>query len=111
MTTCKIISSDPPGTPDYIDVTRDTITLKWEPPTRDGGSKIVAYSVEKRQGGARWLRCNFIDISECQYTVSGLSPGDRYEFRIIARNAVGTVSPPSQSSGNIMTRDESSKYI
>lgn len=102
--------SDPPGTPDYIDVTRETITLKWTAPMRDGGSKIAGYSVEKRQGPEdRWVRCNFIDVSECQYTVTGLSPGDRYEFRILARNAVGTISPPSQSSGYIMTRDDASK--
>jgi titin len=78
---------------------------------RDGGSKIVAYSIEKRQENDRWVRCNFTDVSECQYTVTGLSPGDRYEFRIIARNAVGTISPPSQSSGIIMTRDENGKYL
>lgn len=71
----------------------------------------MAYSVERRQGRARWLRCNFIDISECQYTVTGLACGDRFEFRVIARNAVGTVSPPSQSSGYIMTKDESGMYI
>lgn len=70
----------------------------------------MAYSIEKRQGSAdRWLRCNFTDVSECQYTVTGLSPGDRYEFRVLARNAVGTISPPSQSSGYIMTRDENGK--
>lgn len=105
-----VFLSDPPGTPDYIDVTRETITLKWTAPLRDGGSKIVGYSIEKRQGsGDRWVRCNFIDVSECQYTATGLSPGDRYEFRILARNAVGTISPPSQSSGYIMTRDEAGK--
>lgn len=71
----------------------------------------MAYGVERRQGRARWLRCNFIDISECQYTVTGLACGDRFEFRVIARNAVGTVSPPSQSSGYIMTKDESGMYI
>lgn len=100
-------SLDPPGTLNCIDVTRDSVTLHWEPPKRDGGSRIVAYSVERRQGRARWLRCNFIDISECQFTVTGLAAGDRFEFRVIARNAVGTVSPPSQSSGYIMTKDES----
>ncbi|POI20489.1 hypothetical protein CIB84_015762, partial [Bambusicola thoracicus] len=105
--TLAVSPVDPPGTPDYIDVTRETVTLKWTPPLRDGGSKIVAYSIEKRQGSEdRWLRCNFTDVSECQYTVTGLSPGDRYEFRVLARNAVGTISPPSQSSGYIMTRDE-----
>lgn len=104
-------SLDPPGTPNCIDVTRDSVTLQWEPPKRDGGSRIVAYSVERRQGRARWLRCNFIDISECQFTVTGLPAGDRFEFRVIARNAVGTVSPPSQSSGYIMTKDECGMYI
>lgn len=100
-------SLDPPGALNCIDVTRDSVTLQWEPPKRDGGSRIVAYSVERRQGRARWLRCNFIDISECQFTVTSLAAGDRFEFRVIARNAVGTVSPPSQSSGYIMTKDES----
>lgn len=71
----------------------------------------MAYSIEKRQGSDRWVRCNFTDVSDCQYTVTGLSPGDRYEFRIIARNAVGTISPPSQSSGLIMTRDENGKHF
>lgn len=102
---------DPPGTPNCIDVTRDSVTLQWDIPNRDGGSKIVAYSVERRQGRAKWLRCNFTDISETQFTVTGLSAGDRFEFRVIARNAVGTVSPPSNSSGYIMTTDQSSTYI
>uniref|UniRef100_A0A670Y1P8 Titin n=1 Tax=Pseudonaja textilis TaxID=8673 RepID=A0A670Y1P8_PSETE len=76
--------SDPP----------ETITLKWTAPMRDGGSKIAGYSVEKRQGPEdRWVRCNFIDVSECQYTVTGLNPGDRYEFRILARNAVVILIP------------------
>lgn len=92
-------------------MTRESVTLKWDIPKHDGGSRIVAYTVERRQGRGRWLRCNFVDISECQFTVTGLSAGDRYEFRVIARNAVGTVSPPSQSSGYIMTRDESGKHI
>ena len=102
---------DPPGTPVCIDVTRDSVTLKWDIPKRDGGSRIVAYSVERRQGRGKWLRCNFTDVSDTQFTVTGLSPGDRVEFRVIARNAVGTVSPPSNSSGHIMTRDESSKFF
>lgn len=106
-----LLSLDPPGTPACIDVTRDSVTLKWDIPKRDGGSKIVAYSVERRQGRGKWLRCNFTDISETQFTVTGLSSGDRFEFRVIARNAVGTVSPPSNSSPYIMTKDENSKYI
>lgn len=70
----------------------------------------MGYSVERRQGRGKWLRCNFTDVSETQYTVTALSPGDRFEFRVIARNAVGTISPPSNSSAYIMTKDESSMF-
>lgn len=70
----------------------------------------MGYSVERRQGRGKWLRCNFTDVSETQFTVTALSPGDRFEFRVIARNAVGTISPPSNSSGYIMTKDESSMF-
>lgn len=101
---------DPPGTPVCIDVTRDSVTLQWDVPKKDGGSRIVGYSVERRQGRGKWLRCNFTDVSETQFTVTALSPGDRFEFRVIARNAVGTISPPSNSSGYIMTKDESSRF-
>merc|ERR1719357_1628906 len=31
---------------------------------------------------------------------------ERYEFRIIARNAIGVISPPSNSSGLIVVRSE-----
>lgn len=102
---------DIPGTPDYTDITSESVTLKWDAPKHDGGSKIVAYNVEKRQGDGRWLKCNFSDVHECYFTVTGLACGERYEFRVTARNAVGTVSPPSQSSGYILVRDENGMYI
>ena len=53
----------------------------------------MAYSIERRQGRGKWLRCNFTDVSETQFTVTGLSAGDRFEFRVIARNAVGCSEP------------------
>lgn len=102
---------DPPGTPDYVDVTSESVKLKWDAPKRDGGSKIVAYNIEKRQGQGRWLKTNFTDVTETEFIVTGLTCGERYEFRIIARNAIGTMSPPSQSSGHVLIRDESCKLI
>ena len=103
--------SDAPGQPDYTDVTSNSVTLKWDAPKHDGGSKVTAYNVEKRQGKGRWLKSNFTDVHECNFTVAGLACNERYEFRVIARNAIGTVSPPSQSSGYIVVRDESGKLI
>lgn len=98
--------SDPPGQPDYTDVTSDSVTLKWDAPKRDGGSKITSYNIEKRQGQGRWFKANFTDVHDCQYTVTGLATNERYEFRVIARNAIGVVSPPSNSSGLIVVRSE-----
>lgn len=40
----------PPGVPVWKDITRNTVTLAWEPPQYDGGSKIIGYNVEKRSG-------------------------------------------------------------
>lgn len=85
--------------------------LKWDPPKRDGGSKIVAYSIEKRQSQGRWLKTNFTDVTETEFIVTGLTCGERYEFRVIARNAIGTISPPSQSSGYVLIKDESCTFI
>lgn len=102
---------DPPGTPDYVDVTSESVKLKWDAPKRDGGSKIVSYNIEKRQGQGRWLKTNFTDVTETEFLVTGLTCGERYEFRIVARNAIGTISPPSQSSGYVLIRDESCKLM
>ena len=102
---------DPPSTPEYVDVISESVKLKWDAPKRYGGSKSVAYNVEKRQGQGRWLKTNFSDVTDAEFIVTGLTCGERYEFRVIARNAIGTVSPPSQSSGYVLIRDESCKYM
>ncbi|KAF3843851.1 hypothetical protein F7725_002700 [Dissostichus mawsoni] len=100
--TMAVSPVDPPGQPDYTDVTSDSVTLKWDAPKRDGGSKITSYSLEKRQGKGRWFKANLTDVHECEYTVTGLALNERYEFRVTARNAIGVVSPPSNSSGLIV---------
>lgn len=92
-------------------MTSDSVTLKWDAPKRDGGSKITSYSIEKRQGHGRWFKANLTDVHDCQYTVTGLAINERYEFRVIARNAIGVVSPPSNSSGMIAARSENCEYL
>lgn len=92
-------------------MTSDSISLKWEAPKRDGGSKITGYTVEKRQGQGRWFKANLIDVHDCFYTVPGLVTNERYEFRVIARNAMGVISPPSNSSGLIAVRSENGDFF
>jgi len=63
--TCELISvswtsADPPGKPGEPEcegTTEDSITLSWEPPTKDGGKPIKGYIVEKREKGSkRWTK-------------------------------------------------------
>ena len=97
----------PPSCPDWTDVTRDTVSLVWKPPKSDGGSKIIGYNIEKRSNSdERWFKCNYTNVSECEFTVTGLNPGEKYQFRVFARNASGTVSKPSLPTSEIVCHDD-----
>ena len=97
----------PPSSPDWTDITRDSVALKWNPPKNNGGSKIIGYNVEKRSGSdGRWFKCNYTNVSECEFTVSSLTAGEKYQFRVFARNASGTVSKPSLPSVEVVCHDD-----
>uniref|UniRef100_A0A8C9EWL9 Titin n=1 Tax=Pavo cristatus TaxID=9049 RepID=A0A8C9EWL9_PAVCR len=98
---------DPPGKPVPLNITRHAVTLKWTKPEYNGGFKITGYTVEKRDlPNGRWLKANFSNILETEFTVSGLTEDAAYEFRVIARNAGGAVSQPSEPSDAITCRDD-----
>ncbi|CAL8359672.1 unnamed protein product [Lota lota] len=89
---------DPPGPPEAVVITRDRVTLQWAKPQSDGGSTITGYLVEKKELPAgKWMKANFINVSETQFTVTDLTGGDVYEFRVTARNGAGVWSSPSKS--------------
>uniref|UniRef100_A0A8C0B1U7 Titin n=1 Tax=Buteo japonicus TaxID=224669 RepID=A0A8C0B1U7_9AVES len=67
------------------EITKDSVSLSWEPPLLDA---------------------SFTNIIETQFTVTGLTEDQRYEFRVIAKNAAGAISKPSDSTGPITARDE-----
>jgi len=104
--------SDPPGKPEVTDITRSSVTLAWTVPFNDGGSKIVGYVVERKIYSTdewddnRWLKCNYTTITETFFTVGNLGEGETFEYRVIAKNAAGVHSAPSETTGPVTCKDE-----
>lgn len=76
----------------------DVLTLKWDRPTSDGGAQVTGYIVEhRRMGSPHWVRSvpQIININEV--AISGLEPGWKYQFRVIAVNVVGKSEPSDLS--------------
>uniref|UniRef100_A0A668AG62 Titin n=1 Tax=Myripristis murdjan TaxID=586833 RepID=A0A668AG62_9TELE len=100
---------DPPGAPEAVAISKNQIKIQWTKPQYDGGSKVNGYVVERKDlasAEGRWVRANFTNIIETEYTITGLTENEQYEFRVIARNAAGVFSEPSDSSGPITATDE-----
>uniref|UniRef100_A0A671TUQ9 Titin n=1 Tax=Sparus aurata TaxID=8175 RepID=A0A671TUQ9_SPAAU len=76
---------------------KHSVKLKWTPPQYDGGSLITGYVVEKRDlPEGKWMKASFANIINYEFTVTGLTEDNKYDFRVIARNAAGAVSKPSE---------------
>lgn len=73
-----------------VDTADGEVSLAWEEPESDGGSKIIAYVVERRDVKRKtWtLATDRADTPE--YCVSGLQKESMYLFRVCARNRVGS---------------------
>lgn len=67
--------------------------------------------VERREApNGRWVKANFTNIIERKFTVSGLSLDQSYDFRVLAKNAIGSVSNPSLIVGPVTCVDISGKF-
>jgi hypothetical protein len=66
-------------------------SLSWNPPASDGGAAITDYVVQYRRDGTnQWQRFGDGTSTGTSATVTGLSNGTRYEFRVAAKNSAGT---------------------
>ena len=66
--------------------------MSWTAPTDDGGSAVTDYRIESSVDGATWTAVDDGVSTATTSTVSGLTNGTIYQFRVAAVNAVGTGS-------------------
>uniref|UniRef100_A0A8C3R4S6 Titin n=1 Tax=Cyanoderma ruficeps TaxID=181631 RepID=A0A8C3R4S6_9PASS len=93
----------PPGKITLLDVTRNSVTLSWEKPEHDGGSRILGYIVEMQsKGSEKWSTCATVKVTEA--TITGLIQGEEYTFRVSAQNEKG-ISDPRQLGIPVIAKD------
>ncbi|KAM9396511.1 striated muscle preferentially expressed protein kinase isoform 1-T1 [Salvelinus alpinus] len=102
------IVPDPPDGPPVVEsITGKTITLSWKKPKRldssiDGSS--LMYAVQQQPLGSIQWSIIASNLRETTYTVTGLSKGVRYAFRVLAATAK-LLSKPSPSTDLVQLMD------
>ncbi|TMS38626.1 hypothetical protein L596_005310 [Steinernema carpocapsae] len=90
-----------PGQPDAPTVRsmdRNWAEIEWEPPTSNGGSKILGYNVQYRDAhSTKWITANTQLVTGQNFKVTGLRDLGEYEFRVVAKNAAGFSKPSAAS--------------
>ena len=89
---------DRPGPPrgplEMSNISENSVTLSWSPPSDDGGSRIFTYLVQKRgELETKWKPVNKEHITDLTFKVSGLKENKKYQFRVLAQNQIGVSKP------------------
>lgn len=70
--------------------TSKQVSLNWIAPASDGGSAITDYIIQfSLDNGSTWTTCNDSVSTTTTATVTGLTNGTSYVFRVAAKNSVG----------------------
>ncbi|XP_053378194.1 twitchin-like [Mercenaria mercenaria] len=71
----------PPGTPEYVSSTEDSIQIRWDlPDGNEAQSFIAKYKIEIREDGQAWKSLGETNYNI--YTARGLKQKTSYEFRV-----------------------------
>jgi len=97
----KISLTSNPAKPTGLGATAGagSVSLSWTAPSYSGGASVTDYVVEYRAGSSGSFS-TFSDgtSTSTSATVTGLTPGTSYQFRVSASNANGTSNPSSTAS-------------
>uniref|UniRef100_A0A672IA26 Titin n=1 Tax=Salarias fasciatus TaxID=181472 RepID=A0A672IA26_SALFA len=95
----------PPGTPNVVAFTKDSITIGWNEPVSDGGNEVIGYHVERKERSSiMWYKINKSIVKGNIFKTTGLEDGVAYEFRVSAENMAG-VGKASKASEAILALD------
>ncbi|CAJ0587388.1 unnamed protein product, partial [Mesorhabditis spiculigera] len=87
-----------PGQPEPTDWDKDHVDLKWTPPKEDGGAPIEGYIIEvKDEFSPNWKEAKTVPAGQTEASVTGLREGEKYQFRIRAKNKAGAGDPSDPS--------------
>jgi Ca2+-binding RTX toxin-like protein len=75
----------------------ERVTVHWNAPVDDGGSAVTAYQVEVVNSAGQRVALRTAPASETELSVTGLTNGRRYWFRVFAVNAIGTSAASAES--------------
>ena len=94
----------PPTAPKVVDTTKSSVDLTWGEPAFDGESPITGYIVEMAspESPEKYERVAATHITK--HTVTSLTEGRDYRFRIKATNAIGD-SDPADVQGSVVPKD------
>jgi Fibronectin type III domain/Right handed beta helix region len=87
-----VVTASPPSAPTDLTAIRlhKMATVSWSPPTSDGGSPILSYTVTVSDG-----RGLTVDASITSVTFDQIRKKTPYTFTVVASNAVGQGDPAS----------------
>uniref|UniRef100_A0AAQ4PRG9 Roundabout, axon guidance receptor, homolog 3 (Drosophila) n=1 Tax=Gasterosteus aculeatus aculeatus TaxID=481459 RepID=A0AAQ4PRG9_GASAC len=97
----------PPHKPIVTDVSKNSVSLTWQPNAHEGGAAVTAYIIEafSQSAGSTWQTVADMIRMET-HTITGLLPNTIYLFIVRAVNAYG-LSDPSPISEPVRTQDVS----
>lgn len=96
LTEAEEAAKTKPGAPEAPvcgDTTKNSVQVKWLPPSNTGGGDIVGYKVahDDASGGAKFEKVGYdgstSTLTEC--VIKNLKPGSEYRFKVAAINSVG----------------------
>uniref|UniRef100_A0A665TA75 Roundabout, axon guidance receptor, homolog 3 (Drosophila) n=1 Tax=Echeneis naucrates TaxID=173247 RepID=A0A665TA75_ECHNA len=97
----------PPHKPIVTDVSKNSVSLTWQPNAHEGGAAVTSYVIEafSQSAGSTWQ--TVADMVKMEtHTINGLLPNTIYLFIVRAVNAYG-LSDPSPISEPVRTQDVS----